>query len=185
MLFAAGSPSNAACTSCDRRRSQVRQSCAATPAPVLRQFRGNARTTSASIWHCRPDAPVDFLGQPGIDRVDQIADVILDVGALDILAAEIAGIDDFQQIIQNLNDRSLVGKRRGCEVLELRLQAAEGLQHLARDRRESDRVSLGVPARRLKLSLHRPAFQLFLNVGHELIGDRRHRSRGGRTTARA
>ena len=48
----------------------------------------------------RPDASIDLHGEPFIDGIHQPADMMFDVRRFDELAAEVAGIDDFEEIIE-------------------------------------------------------------------------------------
>src|SRR5262245_35043216 len=71
------------------------------------------------------DAPIDLLRQAGVNRVEQISDVVFNVRALDVLSAEVSRIYDFEQIAKNRDDGRLIGQRCRSEVFEFRLQSAE------------------------------------------------------------
>src|SRR5438034_60011 len=81
----------------------------------------------------RAHAAVDLLRQARIDRIGEVPDVVFDVGYLDVFASEVTGIDDLQEIVQDLNDGTFVRKGSRCEMLELRMQGPERLQQFARD----------------------------------------------------
>src|SRR5262249_7306202 len=81
----------------------------------------------------RADAPVDLLGQARVDRIDEVSDVILDVGNFNILTPEVTRIDHFKQIADNLDDRAFVGQRRRGQVFELWLETPKCLKHFASD----------------------------------------------------
>src|SRR5437773_1609671 len=79
------------------------------------------------------DASVNLHRQARVDGIDQVTDVVFDVGGLQVFPPEIAGIDYRQKIIQDLNDGRLVGQRRRRQVFELRLQLAVRVEQFQRN----------------------------------------------------
>src|SRR5262249_54516764 len=77
------------------------------------------------------DTPVDFLSQASVDGIRQIADVIFDIGDLNVFSSKISGVDNLQKIVCDLYDRTLAGQRSRSKMLEFRLQISERVQEIA------------------------------------------------------
>src|SRR5262249_41214885 len=125
-------------------------------------------------------------------------DVVLDIRGLDILLAEVAGVDHFHEIFEDLDNGVFVRKRRRRKMLEFRIQLSECFEDLAgnfanlvaflhsnkpeaRNRKPGARSQkpewrrfhsgfwLLAPGLLLPIS-NIPGFELLLHIGHELIG---------------
>ena len=65
-----------------------------------------------------PQCPADLHGQRVVQPVDQIADVIGDVAQVQAVAAAIAGIEDFLEVLGGGDDRLVVGQRAIAQVAD-------------------------------------------------------------------
>ena len=59
--------------------------------------------------------------------------MMFDVRRFDELAAEVAGIDDFQEIVKQFNDQRLVWKWRRRKMLEFGRKLSERIEDFAGD----------------------------------------------------
>jgi hypothetical protein len=59
--------------------------------------------------------------------------MVFDVRGFDELAAEVAGKDDFQEIVEQFDDRALSGSGVGARCSSLRRQIAERTQYFTGD----------------------------------------------------
>ncbi len=131
-LFAAGSPSYAAWTSAEsraRKGGQFSQKFQSFFFRSLLAVRADGRHVSAG----RPHAPINLHGEPLVDGIHQPGNMVLNVRGFDEFAAEIAGINDFQEIVEQRNDQGLVGKRRWGKMLELGRKLTKRIQDFACD----------------------------------------------------
>ena len=58
----------------------------------------------------------DLLDQLVVQAIDQVADVVLDVADVQVLPPPVAGIEDVQQIAEDLDDGLAAGQRLVAEV---------------------------------------------------------------------
>ena len=63
-----------------------------------------------------PQGAGDLLRQLVVQAVDQVADVVLDVAHVQVLPAPVAGIEDVQQVAEDLDDGLAAGQRLVAEM---------------------------------------------------------------------
>src|SRR5216110_3184785 len=85
----------------------------------------------------RSYTPINLHREAFIDRDHQVTDMNLDVRYFNELPAEIAWIDHFEKIVEQLNDSRSIGKRRRCQMLQFWFEFSEGLELLLSDCRDS------------------------------------------------
>src|SRR3972149_1655820 len=61
----------------------------------------------------------DLRGQPVVEPIDQVADVVGDVAAVESFAAPVAGVEDFFQLFGGGDDLVVVGQRAVAEMVDL------------------------------------------------------------------
>jgi hypothetical protein len=91
------------------------------------------RANDRRLRTSRSDAPINLHGEPFIDGIHQPGNMVFDVRGFDELAAEVAGKNDFQEIVKQFDDQGLVWKWRWSKVLEFRRQIAERTQYFTGD----------------------------------------------------
>ncbi len=82
------------------------------------------------------ERPRDLFGQPIMQRLDQAADVVGDVGAIQVLPAAIPGVEDLSQVAQDVHDLTIAGQRAVAEVVD-RAALVVRLDDSLRDRVQS------------------------------------------------
>ena len=60
----------------------------------------------------------DLLGQPVVQAVDQLADVVRNVAPIQILPPAVAGVEDLPQIAQDVDDFAIARQRAMAEVVD-------------------------------------------------------------------
>ena len=60
----------------------------------------------------------DLLSEPGVQAVDQVADMIGDVAKMQVLATSVAGVKDLPQVGQDVHDFAVAGQRRMAQVVD-------------------------------------------------------------------
>ncbi len=114
--LAAGSPSKAAWTS----SASVRRSSGISLQKTIHDSLG-LRQRVCTILACLAvisESAGDLLDQPCMQRVDQAADVIGDIGPVQILPSAVAGIEDLPQIGQDVDDFAVARQRAVAQVVD-------------------------------------------------------------------
>ena len=75
-----------------------------------------ARLVGGSAIVLVPQGAGDLLRQLVVQAVDQVADVVLDVADVQVLPPPVAGIEDVQQVVEDLDDGLAAGQRLVAEV---------------------------------------------------------------------
>ena len=65
-----------------------------------------------------PQGPGDLMGEPVVEAVDQVADVVADVPHVEVLAAAEARVEDLAEVGQDLDDLAIAGQGRMAEVVD-------------------------------------------------------------------
>ena len=79
-------------------------------------FQVDGRAVGLSLVVLVPQGPADLDGQLVVEPVDQIADVVFHIAHVQVLPPPVAGIEDIEQIAEDLGNRLPVGQRLVAEV---------------------------------------------------------------------
>ena len=60
----------------------------------------------------------DLLGQAVVQGIDQAADVLADVGTIQVLPPAVAGIEDLPQISQDFDEFAIAGQGAVAEMMD-------------------------------------------------------------------
>ena len=82
----------------------------------------------------RPDASINLQCQSPVYGIEQIADVIFDVPCVDVFPPKVPGVNDFEEVVEQLDDGRLVGKGSCGKMFELRAQLSKCPDNLTGDR---------------------------------------------------
>ena len=82
------------------------------------ELAGLPRIALALLDRLVPQRPADLHGQRVVQPVDQIAHVIGDVAQVQAVAAAVAGIEDFLEVLGGRDDRLVVGQRAVAQVAD-------------------------------------------------------------------
>ena len=131
--LAAGSPSKAACTSSASVQPQLGDRLQKTNRDRFGLCQ-RVRRILACLAVVTKRAG-DLLGQSFVQRFDQVADVVGDVGPVQVLPPAVPGIEDLPQIGQDVHDLSIAGQRAVAEVMD-RAALVVGFDDPPRDLRQ-------------------------------------------------